>query len=176
MDKDRTFTTPFSRAYWRCAASEMKNLKILVFAALMAALRIMMKPISIPIAADLRINTAFLVNAIACMVMGPVVAIPFGAITDTLGYILFPTGPYFFPFIFQEIAGSVICALFFYRTRITTFRVILCRFAVCFLVNIVIGTPIMMWYYQVILGKYYAPLDMLRILKNLVMFPLEVIT
>ena len=36
-----------------------------------------------------------------------------------------------------------------------------------------LNTPIMMWYYQVMLGKYYLPFDMLRIAKNLALFPLE---
>ena len=94
------------------------------------------------------------------------------AITDTLGYIIAPAGPYFFPFIFVEIAGSFVFALFFYRTRITPKRVILARFCVNFFVNIVLNTPIMMWYYQLFFARYYAPLDMLRIMKNLALFPL----
>ena len=31
------FTTPFSRAYWRCAARDAKKLRVLVFSALMVA-------------------------------------------------------------------------------------------------------------------------------------------
>ena len=168
-----TYRHPFSKAYWRQAASEMKNTRVLVFAALMIALRIVFKSVSIPIAADLRINFGFLVNALGSMVFGPVVAIPAAAITDTLGYLVAPNGVYFFPFIFQEIAGSVIFALFLYRTKITIPRVILSRFAICTIVNLIITTPLMMLYYQMILGKYYAPLDMLRIVKNLALFPAE---
>ncbi len=163
----------FTAAYWRRAAAEFRDPKVLVFAALMIALRVIFKAVSIPIAADLRINTAFLVNAFGAMVFGPVVAAVSAAVTDTLGCILFPTGPYFFPFIFIEIAGSVIFALFLYRTRITVAKVILSRFCIDFFVNIVLNTPIMMLYYDVMLGKYYAPLDLLRIVKNLALFPLE---
>ncbi len=167
------FPHPFSGAYWRAAAAEMKNTRVLVFAALMIALRIIFKLVSIPIAADLRINFGFLVNAVGSMVFGPVVAIPAAAITDTLGYLIAPNGPYFFPFIFQEIAGSLLFALFFYRARITVRRVVLCRFSICFLVNLVLTTPIMMLYYDVFYGRYYAPIDMLRIVKNLALFPVE---
>ncbi len=163
----------FTAAYWRRAAAEFRDPKVLVFAALMIALRVIFKAVSIPVAADLRINTAFLINAFGAMVFGPVVAAAAAAVTDTLGCILFPTGPYFFPFIFIEIAGSVIFALFLYRTEITVAKVILSRFCIDFFVNIVLNTPIMMLYYDVMLGKYYAPLDMLRIVKNLALFPLE---
>ena len=76
------------------------------------------------------------------MVFGPVVAIVAAAISDTLGCLLFPSGAYFFPFIFIEIAGSLIFALFLYRARVTATRVILSRFCIDFFVNIVMNTPI----------------------------------
>ena len=167
------YKTPFSRAYWSQAASEFKNLRVLVFAALMIALRVALKSVSIPIAANLRINVAFFINAYGAMVFGPVVAIAAAAVSDTLGCILFPTGVYFFPFIFIEIAGSLIFALFLYRTEVTALRVTLSRFCIDFFVNIVLNTPVMWLYYQMVLGKNYVLFDALRIVKNLVMFPIE---
>ncbi len=162
-----------SRAYWRMAAAEFKSTRTLLFAALMIALRVVFKSLSIPVAADLRINTAFFVNALGAMVFGPVVAAAAAAVTDTLGCLLFPSGPYFFPFIFVEIAGSMIFALMFYRRELTVTRVTLSRFLIDFGVNIVLQTPIMMLYYQMVMGRYYAPFDMVRIVKNLALFPVE---
>ena len=49
----------------------------------------------------------------------------------------------------------------------------LSRFCVSFFVNIVIQTPIMLLYYQMVLGKSYAIFDLPRICKNLVLFPIE---
>ena len=169
------FTTPFSKAYWVQAAKEFKRLDVLIFAALMIALRVALKSISIPIAANLRINVAFFINAFGAMVFGPVVAIAAAAVSDTLGCLLFPSGPYFFPFIFIEIAGSLIFALFLYRTEVTALRVTLSRFCIDFFVNIVLNTPIMWLYYQMVMGKTYKIFDALRIVKNLVMFPLEAV-
>lgn len=167
------FPHPFSKAYWIEAAKELKRVRVLVFAALMIALRVLLKMVSIPIGLDLRINTAFFVNAYGAAVFGPVVAIVAAAISDTLGCILFPTGTYFFPFIFIEIAGSLVFALCFYRAHISATRVIVSRFCIDFFVNIVLNTPIMMIYYHFVLGKYYAIVDLPRIVKNLVMFPIE---
>ena len=164
---------PFSKAYWKQAASEFKKTKVLIFAALMIALRVVLKTLAIPIAADLKINIAFFINAYGAMVFGPVVAIVAAAISDTLGCIVYPSGAYFFPFIFVEIAGSLTFALCFYRARVSTKRVMLSRFIIDFGVNIVLNTPIMMWYYQIFLGKYYAWFDLIRIVKNLAMFPFE---
>ena len=167
------FDTPFSKEYWKQAASELKNTKTLIFAALMIALRIALKSVSIYIAADLRISIEFLVNALGAMVFGPVVAIAGAAVSDTLGALLFPSGPYFFLFIFTEIAGSLVFALFFYRTKISVTKVILSRFCTNFFVNIVLQTPIMVLYYQMMLGKTYKILNLPRMIKNLVLFPIE---
>ena len=46
------FRTPFSAEYWLQAFGELKNTRSLVFAALILALRIAMKPLKIPVAAD----------------------------------------------------------------------------------------------------------------------------
>ena len=169
----RLYAHPFCREYWRDAASEFRNTRTLIFAALMIALRVVFKQIRIPVGPYLDINTAFLVNALGAMSFGPVVSIAAAAITDTLGALLFPTGPYFFPFILTEIAGSLLFALFFYRARITVTRVVLARFSVVFLVNLVLQTPIMALYYQMMLGKSYAWIDAPRIIKNLALFPFE---
>lgn len=167
------FKTPFSREYWKMAAAELKNPRMLVFAAIMIALRVAMKPLSIPIAADLFINTAFFVNAFGAMIYGPVVAMVSAAVTDTLGCMLFPVGPYFFPFILTEIAGSLIFALFLYRAELTATRVLLSRFCICFFVNIVLNAPIMALFYQMVLGKSYLWFQLPRVIKNLALFPIE---
>ena len=169
----KLFDTPFSKEYWKQAVSELKNTKTLIFAALMIALRIALKSVSIYIAADLRISIEFLVNALGAMTFGPVVAIAGAAVSDTLGALLFPSGPYFFLFIFTEIAGSLVFALFFYRTRISVTKVILSRFCTNFFVNIVLQTPIMYLYYQMMLGKTYKIFNLPRMIKNLVLFPVE---
>lgn len=168
------YASPWSKAYWKDAAKELTKVRMLVIAAVLIAVRVALKSVAIPIAPPtLMLNLGFFVNALGAMIFGPVVAIVAAAISDTLGCILFPTGVYFFPFIFTEIAGSLIFALFLYRAPLTNARVIWSRFCVCFLVNIVIQTPIMLLYYQMILGKSYAIFDLPRILKNLVMFPIE---
>ena len=79
---------PFSKAYWHDAAAELKDTHMLVFAALMIALRLVMKQISIPITPELRINTAYIVNALGAMVFGPVVATCAAIISDLLGVLL----------------------------------------------------------------------------------------
>ena len=144
------YASPFSKAYWRDAARELGKVRMLAVAAILIAVRVALKSVAIPIAPPtLMINLGFFVNALGAMIFGPVVA------------------------LFTEIAGSLIFALFLYRAPLTNLRVTLSRFCVSFFVNIVIQTPIMLLYYQMVLGKSYAIFDLPRICKNLVLFPIE---
>ena len=52
-------------------------------------------------------------------------------------------------------------------------KVILSRFCTNFFVNIVLQTPIMYLYYQMMLGKTYKIFNLPRMIKNLVLFPVE---
>lgn len=167
------FQTPFSADYWHQAFSELKNTRALVFAALILALRIAMKPLKIPIAADVNITFGFIVNALGSMVYGPVVALLSGAISDTLGYLVAPSGVYYLPFIVLEMAGSFIFALFLYSTDITPVRLILSKFCVNLFVNILLTEPIMVRYYQLFFTTAYQPFVWVRIVKNIVMLPIE---
>lgn len=166
------YKTPFSRAYWQDACAELKDTKMLVFAALMIALRVALKLVAIPLAPNLKINTAFLANALGAMVFGPVMAAASAVVSDVLGVII--TGDtYFPPFALTEIAGSMIFALFLYRAKITPTRVILSRFCICLFVNVFLQTPIMMLYYKVMMGGASYVLTVPQIIKNLFMFPIE---
>ncbi len=164
---------PFSKAYWRDALCELKDTKMLVFAALMIAVRVAMKFLAIPLAPGLKVNTAFLANALGAMVFGPVMAGLCACVSDVLGYLLNPDGIYFVPFILTEVAGSMIFALFLYRTKVTPMRVLLSRFCICFFVNIVLQAPIMVWYYAIYMGGKTYALTIPSIVKNLFMFPIE---
>ena len=167
------FTTPFHKKYWQLAAREMGSVRMLAIAAVLTALRIAVKAFTIPIGPYLNITFGFLVNSVASMIYGPVMAIFTSAISDTLGAILFPSGAYFFPYIFTEIAGGVIFALFYYRARITTLRIMLGRFSVTIICNLLMDPIISIFYFKYVLGKSYTFFTLPRVIKNLALFPIE---
>ena len=167
------FRTPFSADYWLQAFGELKNTRSLVFAALILALRIAMKPLKIPVAADVNITFGFIVNALGSMVYGPVVALLGGALSDTLGYLVAPSGAYYILFIIPEMLGSFIFALFLYSADITPVRLILSKFCVNLVANILVTEPIMIRYYQLFMTSVYQPFVWVRIVKNIVMLPIE---
>ncbi len=170
---------PFSKAYWRDAAAEMKDIKMLVVTALMVALRIALKPFAIYIGPQMAIQTATLATALGAMIFGPVVAFPAAIVSDTIGFMIFPSGDYFLPFMLTEIASTMIYALCLYRAKPTATRVILARFLICFVVNVVLQQFIFAWQYTYMGNPDKAKdsimgiMTMARIFKNLFFFPIE---
>ena len=170
---------PFSKAYWKDAAAEMKSIKMLVVTALMIALRIALKPLAIPLGPQLSIQTAMLATALGAMIFGPVVAIPAAIISDTIGFMIYPTGDYFLPFVLTEIASTMIYALCLYRAKPSATRVIIARFLICFLVNVIMQQFIFAWQYTYMGnpdGAKNAILGIMttaRLFKNLFFFPIE---
>lgn len=167
------FASPFSAEYWRLACQELKKPRILVFAAFMIALRVALKAVEIPVAPSVNITVGFFVNGLGSMVFGPVVAVLAGAISDTIGCMLFPKGAYFFPFIFVEIMSSLLFALFLYRAKITTWRVVLSRFSVMVVCNLLLTPALIILQNRLMLGGDYAFFTLPRVIKNLCLFPVE---
>ena len=174
--KEELSCSIFSREYWREARRELSNPRTLVFAALIVALRVIVKMAKIPLVAGLSLTFDCYVNALGSIVYGPVVAIFVGAISDTVGCMLFPSGPYFFPFIFIEISSSVIFALFLWRRKISVGRVLVSKFTVNMICNICLTSTFLKWMY-IMLGDpraaTYNVINFVRIAKNLVLFPIE---
>ena len=172
---------PFSKAYWRDAVAELKDIKMLVVTALMIALRIALKPFAIYIGPQMAIQTATLATALGAMIFGPVIAIPAAMISDTIGFMIFPTGDYFLPFMLTEIAGTMFYALCLYRAKPSATRVIIARFLICFVVNVVLQQFIFAWQYTYMGNPDKAKdsimgiMTMARLFKNLFFFPIETV-
>ena len=180
MQNQTLFPHPFSKGYWRTAASELKSTKMLVVTALLIALRVALKPLQIPLGnPQLAIQTAMLATALGAMIFGPVVAIPAAIISDTIGFMIFPNGDYFLPFVLTEIASTMIYALCLYRSKVSATRVILARFLICFVVNMLLQTGIIAWQYTYMGNPEAAKSQLLgiftvsRLFKNLFFFPIE---
>ena len=174
-----TRVSVFSASYWRDAAANLKDVRMLALAAMIVALRAVCKMLEIPLAPGLNINVAALFNSVGAMVYGPVVGVVGAIVSDPLGYLLHPDGPYFLPFMLVDMSSSFIFGLLFWRRRLTVSRAMTAKFAVNMVSNIVLTSVIMKWYYLVYYGvekaQAYNLINLTRIVKNLVMFPIEAI-
>ena len=169
IQKRTMFKTPFSAAYWRCAAEDFRSLRSLVFAALMIAACIVLSKFSIPIYAGLKISFGFLARALCALVCGPVTALVFGAAEDTLSFFLSSSGdPYFPGYMLTTMLGTFIYALFLYRTRVTVLRIFLAKLCTN-IMNVFLGS---LWS-AILYGKGYLYYMTNSMIKNILMLPVQ---
>ncbi len=169
----------FSAAYWKSAAKNLTDVKMIVVAALMIALRIAVKPLAVNFANfGLRITFDCYVNSIGSMIYGPLVGLLVGLVSDPIGYMLFPSpDPYFLPFILVEMLSSFIFGMFLWKRELSVGRILLSKFTVNLVCNIILTSIFNKWSKYIFLGvekaEAYNIINGVRIVKNLVLFPLE---
>ena len=158
---------PFSKAYWRDAAGELKNVRKLTFAALMMALCIMLGYIpSVPLIGGAKLTWGFLGRSICAMVCGPVMGLAFGCAEDLLSFFLTGGGGYpFFPgYTLTTMLGMLFYSLFLYRSRVTVRRIFFAKL-VTNIQNVLLGA---LWS-SILYGKAYLVLASGSAVKNLIM-------
>ena len=167
-------TSILKKDYWRFAAKNFGATDMLAVAGIIIALRIAVKAFSIPIVPGLYITFDCYINAIGSFIYGPLMSLAVGAISDTIGAILFPKGTYFLPFILTEMLSGFIFSLFLWKRDITAPKVILSKFTVNLVCNIILTSIFMKWYYAFFgIDSVYPFINLVRIVKNLVLFPFE---
>lgn len=110
-----TFFANFKRS-----AAELKDLRCLCVTAILIALDLVLKSVTIPISADMKITFAFLALASIGMLFGPVVAFLAGTVTDILGMLIAQNMGAFNPmFTLVEATGAMIYGIFLYGLKFT---------------------------------------------------------
>ena len=165
-----------SAAYWKEAAGNLKNTRMLALAALVVALRAVCKMLEIPLAPGVNINVAAFFNSVGAMVYGPVVGLVGAIVSDPLGYLLHPDGPYFLPYMLVDMSSSFLFGLFFWKRPLSVERTLAAKFSINLVSNILLTSVITKWYVAFFqMDKVYNLVNMTRIVKNLVLFPIEAI-
>ncbi|MBR4211630.1 MAG: folate family ECF transporter S component [Oscillibacter sp.] len=164
-------THPFSAAYWRAAAAESRDLRKVVFAALMIALCIVLgylPAVTLPYGG--RVTWGFLARALCGYVCGPVLGILFGFAEDILSFFLTGGGgyPFFFGYTLTTMLGVLIYSLFLYRADLTVRRVFLAKLLTN-VENVALGA---LWM-SILSGKAYLATATASAVKNLVMLPVQ---
>ena len=105
------------------------------------------------------------------MVGDPFLALSSGMIADLLGFVLHPVGAFFPGYTLSAMLGSLVYALFFYRSKINIVRIVLAKLTVNLFINVLLGS---VW--SVIIGKHgYLYYLTSSVIKNSIMLPIECI-
>lgn len=148
------------------------NTKKIVELGLLVSLQILLThffSINTPI---VRIGFGFLPLAVIGMLYGPFTAGTCAAIADIMGIILFPTAPYFPGFTFTAFLTGLTYGLLLYNKPKSWKRILISALIVCVILNLGLDT---LWL-LIIMGKGYIGLLPTRMLKSVIMIPIQVIT
>lgn len=165
------YPSSFSAGFWQTARAEVKNLRSLVFCALMVGMAIVLGLASIPVAVNLKISVSFLARALAAMVGGPILGVLYGIVEDVLGWVIKQDGPFFPGYTLDTVLAVLTYALFFYRQKITLWRVIAAKFIATFPISVGLGC---VWS-QMLYGKGYLYYAAKSLVKNTLYFPVQVV-
>ena len=173
------YTHPFSAWYWRDASRELRDLRKLLFAALMIAMCVVLAQVpSVPLFGGAKITWGFLARSVCAWVCGPVLGLLFAFAEDILSFFLTGGGGYpFFPgYTLTTMLGVLTYALFLYRAPLRIWR-IFCAKLLTNVQNVVLGA---LWIAILnsngvfSLETWYASAS-LSAAKNLIMLPVQAV-
>ena len=165
------YTHPFSADYWRDAYLEFRDLRKLLFAALMIAMCVVLAQIpSVALFGGAKVTWGFLARAVCAWVCGPVLGLLFAFAEDILSFFLTGGGGYpFFPgYTLTTMLGVLTYALFFYRAPLTLRRIFFAKLLTN-IQNVVLGA---LWM-AILSGQAFYVTASASALKNLIMLPVQ---
>ncbi len=141
--------------------------------AMMTAMFVVLYMVKIPLALESRVSITFIPVAVSAYLMGPVSAMIVGGMGDILSCIAFPSGAYFPGFTVSAVLSGAIYGICLYRcpSSQVRIRVIISKLLIVLFVNILLNTLWLSIMYEKAFFVYMAS----RVIKNLIMFPFQVI-
>jgi len=161
------------------ASREVRDLRKLLFSALMIALCIVLAQVpSVPLFGGAKVTWGFLARSVCAWVCGPVLGLLFAFAEDILSFFLTGGGGYpFFPgYTLTTMLGVLTYALFLYRAPLRVWR-IFCAKLVTNVQNVVLGAlwiAILNSNGRFSLEAWYASAS-LSAVKNLIMLPVQTV-
>ena len=162
----------FTRDQFASSFRALSKTRTLTTAGLLLAIQIVLGSYgTIEISDSLKISLSHLALAPTAIFFGPVVASMQGALSDIIGYLLKPTGPYLPGFTLATLLLGLIYGISLYKTKHTVPRIVLTRIAVMVLVNLLLNTVCLVILY----GPSRLATFPVRAIKNLVQLPIDCI-
>ena len=160
----------FTKEYWKSSAAKLRQTKYLAIMATMIALKAVLANFSIPLSETLRINFGYMVTSVEAAVVGPVAGMISGAVSNTVNFMIRPSGTFFVGYTISAMLGELFYGLFFYRRRITLPSIIAAKASVNYLINVLLGS---LWS-SMLYSKGYIYYAGKSVIKNTIMLPIEI--
>ena len=160
----------FTTKYWKSSFSVFKDVKNITLIAMLFALMILCKLISLPSGFGmLGISFTYLFFSIITMIFGPIVGIVIGFCSDMVGYFFFQSSfKIFFGYTLNAMLAGFVYGLCFYKRRITFTKCLYARLIVNLVINVGLGS---LWWkilYDLNMEGFYSYLFFISLPKNLI--------
>ncbi|MGX8699149.1 MAG: folate family ECF transporter S component [bacterium] len=154
----------------RESAKALTKVRNLTLCGLLAAMAVALSFVaSIDLGPYVRIGFSGIPNRIVDAFFGPVTGALFGGALDIIKFIVKPSGTFFPGFTFDAMLAGFIYGSFYYKKELTLWRVLAAKGVVTVVVNLFFNT---LWL-SVLGGKAFFALLGPRVLKNIIMWPIE---
>ncbi len=151
---------------------EFKKVNTITCCAMFGAMSIVLSYVaSIRVTPNLKIGLGALPNEMVDYLFGPIVGALFGGGMDIIKFMLKPDGGFMPGFTFNAMLAAFIYGIFLYKKPISLTRMMIAKFIVAILCNIILGT----YWLSMINGKGFIALLPGRVVKNLIQAPADAI-
>ena len=150
----------------------LKKTKMIVFLGLLIALNVVLTEVAklLPFSNIVRISLSFIPIAAAAILYGPVPAGAAAAAADIVSYFLFPDGAFFPGFTLSAFIAGTLYALVLYKKKPSIVRALIASVLVILIVDASLNT---VWLYMLMPGNTLWALFVPRLIKSLIMIPIE---
>ncbi|MCU9534336.1 folate family ECF transporter S component [Streptococcus sp. CSL10205-OR2] len=150
---------------------QLKNVRVLTLATILAALAIVMGFFKLPISQIVELRFASHVIAIAGSLLGPVVAMVVGIISDLGGFFIKPTGPFFPGFTISAALTGLIYGFFLYRKPFSLKRIIIAQVVYTVAISSLLNTIWLAILYQLPFYETFIA----RLISSAIQLPIHII-
>lgn len=151
------------------SARELKSVRTITTMAMLAAVAVILGYFSIEYGQFIRIGFSGIPNGIVDYLFGPVAGAVFHGALDIIKYLMKPTGPFCPQLTLVVMLAGVLYGCFFYKKKLTIWRVLAAKFVVMLICNVILNTLCL----QVLYGQALMAILPMRALKNLIMWPID---
>lgn len=148
-----------------------KRLKVMVLAALLVAVEVVLSRWCSIATQFGKIGFAFVPLAVCGMLLGPWWACLAGGLSDLIGAVLFPIGPYFPGFTLSNALMGLVFGLLLYRQFSGWKRIALASVIVNFAISLFLST----WWLTILYGSPYLGLLPSRLAQSCIMTVMEIV-
>ncbi|MDD2979338.1 MAG: folate family ECF transporter S component [Hespellia sp.] len=150
---------------------ELKNARTLVASAMLLAVAVVLGFFTLQVTDYIKLGFASIANELSALMFGPVVGSLVATLADIIKYIVKPTGAFFPGFTISAFLGGLIYGMMFYKKPLSFKRILAAKVVEAVFINILLNT----YWLTILYGSAFSVLLPARIIKQIVMVPIEAV-